>query len=131
MNETREYGGHEGVARMAERVVVHSYTRDWKLTLNITSYVGVWPLVFIDDLNNAEQILLLELLQGFGNLLVVVVFGLLSSKTLLLGTVIVVGGERTSFAQTLLQILGWVLESDSMCLIVLFLVEVKIVDNWC
>lgn len=131
MNETREYAGHEGVARMTERRVVHSYTRDWKLTLNITSYVGVWPLVFIDDLNNTEQILLLELLQGFGNLLVVVVFGLLSSKTLLLGTVIVVGGERTSFAQTLLQILGWVLESDSMRLIVLFLVEVKIVDNWC
>lgn len=116
---------------MATRVVIHSYTRDWKLTLNITSYVGVWPLVFIDNLNNTEQILLLKLLQGFGNLLVVVVFGALFSGNALLLGAIVVGGERTSFAQALLQTLGWILESDGMRLIVLFLVEVEVVDNWC
>src|SRR5690349_1726056 len=74
-----------------------------ELTFDITSNVRVWSLVFVDNLNHAQQILLLELLQGLCNLLVVVLLGaLLGRNSLLLGPVVVIGGKRTSFTQALL-----------------------------
>lgn len=74
-----------------------------ELTFDVTSYVRVWSLVFVDNLNHAQQILLLELLQGLCNLLIVVLLGaLLGRKSLLLGPVVFIGGKGTRFTQPLL-----------------------------
>lgn len=105
-------------------------TRDWELTFNITPYVGVWPLVLVDDLDDTEQILLLEFFQRFSDLLIVVFLGaLLGRDSLLLRAMVVIGREGAGFAQALLQTLGGVLENHSVCLLVLGLVEVEIVND--
>jgi hypothetical protein len=63
-----------------------------RLTFHITPYVGIWALVFIDKLNHAQQVLLVQLFQGVGDLLVVVFLTtLLTGDSLLLLAVIVVG----------------------------------------
>lgn len=56
-----------------------------KLTFHIASDIRIRALVLVNQLDDAQQILLLELLQGLGNLLVVVLLGaLLAHKALLL-----------------------------------------------
>lgn len=101
-----------------------------RLTLYITSYVGVWTLVFVDELDNAQQILLLKLLQCFSDLLVVILLGtLLGCEALLLGSMILVGGKRARLSQALLQVLGGVLEQDGVRHIVLVLLEVEVLDD--
>lgn len=101
-----------------------------RLTLYITSYVGVWTLVFVDELDNAQQIFLLKLLQCFSDLLVVVLLStLLGRESLLLGSMIVIRGKRARLSQALLQVLGGVLEHDGVRHIVLVLLEVEVLDD--
>lgn len=81
-----------------------------RLTIDVTSYVGVRALVLVDHLNDPQQVLLLELLQRFSNLFVVVFLcaALAASKTALLSIV----GQGACFTEALLQGLGRVLEYD-------------------
>lgn len=100
-----------------------------KLTFHIASDIGIRRLVLVDQLDDAQQVLLLKLLERIGNLLVVVLLGaLLARDALLLGPVLV-GRQRARLAQPLLERLGRVLEDDSMRDLVSLLGKVKVVDD--
>lgn len=103
--------------------------QDQQLTFHIASDIRIRTLVLVNQLDDAQQILLLELLQGLGNLLVVVLLGaLLAHEALLLGPLFV-GRQGSRLTKPLLERLRRVLENDGVRNLVLFLLEVEIVDD--
>ena len=99
------------------------------LTFDIASDIRLRRLVLVDQLDDAQHILLLELLKSVGNLLVVVLLGaLLAGDALLLGPVLV-RRQRARLAQPLLERLRRVLEDHGMRDLVPFLGEVQVVDD--
>jgi hypothetical protein len=102
-----------------------------QLTLHVAPDVRVGAFVLVDELDHAQQILLLELLESFGDLLVVELLrALLGGDALLLGPILV-GGQGAGLAESLLQCLGRVLENYRVCGFVLGLQEVEVLDDWC
>lgn len=104
-------------------------TKGGGLTFNVTPDIGFWPLVFVNQLNDAQKILLLELLERLGNLFVVILLSsLLAHEAFLLGSVLV-GRQRARLAKPLLECLGRVLEDDGVRHLILVLLEVEVVDD--
>lgn len=101
------------------------------LTFHVTPNVRVGALVLVDQLDHAQQVVLLELLQRLGNLLVVELLRttLLGGKALLLTGPVLVGGQGARLAQALLQGLRRVLEGDGVGGLVLGLLEVEVVQD--
>lgn len=109
--------------------IFFQWERKGGLTFNITPDVGIRPLVLVDQLNDAQKILFLELLEGLGDLLVVILLGsLLADEALFLRSVFI-RGQRTRLAQPLLECLGRVLEDHRVCHLVLFLLKVQVMDD--
>lgn len=99
------------------------------LTFNITPYIGFGSLVLINQLNDAQEILLLKFLQGLGDLFVIVLLGPLLAHQALLLRSLFVRRQRAGFAKSLLECLGWVLENNRVRHLILFLLEVEVVDD--
>lgn len=106
-----------------------------RLTFHITPNVSVRPLVLVDQLDHAEQILLLQLLQRLRDLLVIVLLlrALAATSTdrgsLLLAGPVLIGGQGSCLAQPLLERLRGVLEGDGVCALVPGLREVEVVHD--
>lgn len=99
------------------------------LTFNITPDIGLRSLILVDQLDDAQKILLLKLLQGLGDLFVVILLGsLLAHETFLLGSVFV-RGQRARLAKPLLKCLRRVFKHNRVCHLILFLLEVEVVDD--
>lgn len=100
-----------------------------RLTFDVTSYVSVGTLVFVDHLDNAKQVFLVELLESFGNLFKVkLLHAALASLRALLVAVIFVG-HGSQLRQALLEGLRGVLEDDGVRNLVALFQEVEIVDD--